>query len=112
LPRGQGEQKEVQRLAKNRIYDATRQCAGRVPKERERRPLRHHAGAGGSGNDERNAERDEAQDWLNRQLQRLSADENRVAAPANRGDAPASEPGNDPYRMRNVAAVKAAKIPH
>ena len=51
-----------------------------VPEERERRPLRHHAGAGCSGNDERNAERDEAQDRLNRQLQRLSADENRVTA--------------------------------
>ncbi len=38
-------------------------------------------------------ERDEAQDRLNRQLHRLSADENRVTVSANRGDAPASGPG-------------------
>src|SRR5438876_4666896 len=44
------------------------------------RPLHHDAGAGCSGYGERNAERDEAQDRLNRQLQRLSADENRLAA--------------------------------
>ena len=49
-----------------------------VPKKRERRPLRHHGGAGCSGNDERNAERDEPQNRLNRQPHRLSADENRV----------------------------------
>ena len=92
LPSRQSEQKEVQRLAKNRVHDAA-SGAGRVPKERERRPLRHHAGAGCSGNGERNAKRDEAQDRLNRQLHRLSADENRVAARQIRAGAPASEPG-------------------
>jgi hypothetical protein len=76
---GQGEQKEIQRLAKNRIYHAT-SSARRVPKESERRPLRHHAGAGCSGNGERSGERDEAQDGLNRELHRSSADENRVTA--------------------------------
>ena len=65
LPCGQGEEKEIQRLAKYRVYDATR-GAGGVPKQSKRRPLRHHSGAGGGGNDERNAEPDEAQDWLNR----------------------------------------------
>src|ERR1019366_6279862 len=66
-----------QRFAKNRIQDAT--SAGCVPEQRKRRPLPHHGGASCSGNGERNAERDEAEDRLNRQLQRLSADENRVA---------------------------------
>ena len=77
LPRGQGEQKEVQRLAKNRVHDAT-SGARCVPKKRERRPLLYHGAAGCSGNDERNAERDEPQNRLDRQLHRLSADENRV----------------------------------
>src|ERR1039457_609727 len=81
LPRGQGEQKEVQRLAKNRIKDAATTSGGAgVPKERERRPFHHHAGAGGNGNDQRKAECNEAQDRLNRQLHLLSADVNRVAA--------------------------------
>ena len=77
LPRRQGEQKEVQRLAKNWVHNATT-GAWRVPKERERRPLRRHGAAGCSGNDKRNAECDEPQNRLNRQLHRLSADENRV----------------------------------
>src|ERR1035437_2572992 len=80
LPRGQREKKEVQRLAKNRVKDADATSgAGCVPEKRERRPLHHHAGASGSRNDQRNAERDQTQHRLNRQLQRLSADDNRVA---------------------------------
>ena len=65
---------------------------GAIPKERQRRPLPRHGTAGCSGNDKGNAERDEPQNWLNRQLHRLPADENRVTALANQGDAPASEP--------------------
>src|SRR5205807_8237681 len=79
MPRGQGEQKEVQRFAKDRVHDAT-SGARCVPEERERRPFHHHAATGCSRNGERNAERDEAQDRFTRQLQRLSADENRLAA--------------------------------
>ena len=73
LPCRQGKQKEVQRLAKNRVHHAG--GLGRVPKERERRPLNQHAGAGYSGNDERNAERNETQHRLNWQSHRLLADE-------------------------------------
>src|SRR5208282_434076 len=81
LPRGQSEKKKVQRLSENRVKDADATGgAGCVPEKRERRPFHHHAGAGGSRNGQRNAERNQAQDRLNRQLQRLSADENRVAA--------------------------------
>src|SRR5579862_5208737 len=50
LPSGQSEKKEVQRLAKNRVYQAAL-GAGCIPEECERRPLRHHAGAGGSRNE-------------------------------------------------------------
>src|SRR5882724_6848768 len=79
LPPRQREQEEVQRLAKHRVHEAT-SAARCVPEERDRRPLRHHAGASYSGNCERKAKCDEAQHRLNRQLQRLSANENRVTA--------------------------------
>ncbi len=77
MPGRQGEEKEVQLLAKDRVYEATigARC---IPVERDRRPLQHHAGGSGDGNDERKAKCGEAQDRLNRQLQGLSADENRV----------------------------------
>ena len=74
---GRVEQKEIQRLTKDRVYDSTA-CARCEPKKRERRPLPCHGAAGCSGNDERNAEHDEPQNRLNRQPHRLSADENRV----------------------------------
>src|SRR5207237_8570814 len=77
LPRRQSEQKEIQRLAKNRVHNATT-GAWREPRKRERRPLPCHGAARCSGNDKRNAECDEPQNRLNRQLHRLSADENGV----------------------------------
>jgi hypothetical protein len=69
LPRGQGEQKEIQRLAKNRVKDDATSCAGCVPEERERGPLRPSCWPRARGDDKRNAERNEAQHRLNRQLQ-------------------------------------------
>src|ERR1035437_5402410 len=64
-------------VARNLVYDAT-SSARCVPKQRKRWPLAHHGGAGCSGNGERNAERDEPQNRLNRQLHRLSSDHDRV----------------------------------
>src|SRR5712671_4839509 len=75
----QGEEKEVQRLAKYRVQEATGGMR-RVPEERDRRPLQHHRGPGSNRNSQRKAEGDEAQDRLHRQLQRLSADQNRVSS--------------------------------
>ena len=79
LPCRQSEQKEIQGLAENRVDHATR---GRrhVQKKRDRRPLRHHPGAGCKGDSQRNAHRDEPQDGLDRQSHWLLADEYRVAA--------------------------------
>ena len=51
-----------------------------VPKERERRPFRHHARARDQGNDERSAEREEAHDRVDREPHRLSAKEDGVTA--------------------------------
>ena len=80
LPCRQGEQKEVQRLAKDRVHDATGSVRGAYQKSAS---VGHSAimlGAGHNGDGERNDKCDEAQDGLDRQLQRLPADENRVTA--------------------------------
>src|SRR6266705_2325847 len=79
LPRRQTEQKEIQRLTKNRVYD-TAASARCEPEEGECRPLRDHGAAGCSGNRERNTQRYEPQNGLNRQLHRLPADENGLTA--------------------------------
>ena len=91
LPRRKGEQIEVQRPAEDRIDHATR-GARRIPIKRQRRPLRHHAGASQSGDNQRGAGPDEAQDGIDRQGYRLSADQNRVAARQAGEGTPASEP--------------------
>ena len=77
LPGWKSKKIEVQGLAKDGI-DNVASDAWRVPIERERRPLHHHAGANRSGDNQRNAESSKAQDWLNRQSYGLSGDENRV----------------------------------
>ena len=53
---------------------------GAYHRERQRRPLRHHTGAGRTGNGERNTERAKAHNRLNRQPHRPSINENRVPA--------------------------------
>src|SRR5712671_8197967 len=75
----QSEEKEVQRLAKHGVYEATSDIR-RVPNEGDRRPLQHHPGPGSNRNSQRKAEGDKAQDRLDGQLQRLSADQNRVSS--------------------------------
>ena len=79
LPGGQGEEIEVQRPAKDGIGDAPRglRC---VPVERQRGPLRLHCGAGRQRNNQRNANRDEMQNRLDREIDRLAPDENRMIA--------------------------------
>src|SRR6202040_1163896 len=64
-------------ICKNRIYDVA-SIARCIPKERECWPLSDHSRAGCSGNSQRNAERDEPQNRLYRQLYRLSAHNNRM----------------------------------
>ena len=52
----------------------------RVPKEGQGWPFRHHAGARHQANGDRSAEGNEAQDRFNRELYRLSAEEDGVTA--------------------------------
>ena len=79
LPRGKGQQIEVQRPAEDRVHHAAHGVR-RIPIERERRPLRHHAGAGCGGDDQREAKSDGVKKGLHRQSNRLPADEDRVTA--------------------------------
>jgi len=83
LPRRQREQIERQRPAEDWIDDARRRprqrVAPRVPPQRERGPLRHHPGACGKGDQQRGDDRDQPQHRFDRQLDRLSVDQNRKA---------------------------------
>ncbi len=79
LPRGKSKKIKIQRLAKDRVHNAASN-ARRVPIQGKCRPLRHHRSPGYCGNDQRNHEPHNAQDKLDRQFHRLSADENRLTA--------------------------------
>ena len=59
VPRRQSEQKEIERLAENWVYDAARGLR-RIPEKRKRRPLYTHARPGDESHNNRQAERDES----------------------------------------------------
>ncbi len=76
-PGRQREEIEGQRAAENGVDRRSR--AWRIPIEGERRPRGRHASAGNRANDERQPQRDEPQQRLYRQVQRLTIDQNRRA---------------------------------
>src|SRR5262249_28237227 len=74
LPRWQREQIKVQRSSKYRI-DGPGGWWRRVPIQRQRRPAGHHARTRRDRDDRGGNERDQAQDRLHGQLQRLTIDQ-------------------------------------
>ena len=67
----------MERPAENRIRNTATGRRG-VPVKGELRPFRHHARASRGSNGKGDDEHDQAQNTLDRQLQRMPADENRA----------------------------------
>ncbi len=79
LPRGQGEEEEVQRAAEDGIGDAARGMR-RVPEERQRWPLCHHRCPGQGRCRERADDADDAQHRLDGKIHRLPAEDDLASA--------------------------------